>query len=220
MLPLIISHLAGSLSFGFIISRTGYILPFLIAGGAILSIGCGLLTTFNPHTPTPLWIVYQMFVGCGAGLGIQAALLPAQTVLPDKDIAIGLSMINFGFVFGGAVMVPVAQVAFLNVLTSRLQPLFPSGNGTGLDGEGATALLNRFSANEKQSAVSGYNYAVVVSFYIALAAALLSFVSAFGVKASLSVIRKKKNQEADGGEEEEKKVGTDTCSSEVVGQSD
>jgi MFS family permease len=45
---------------GVIVSKTGYYTPWLIAGTALLTIGCGLLTTFRVDTSTATSIGFQV----------------------------------------------------------------------------------------------------------------------------------------------------------------
>lgn len=43
----------------------GYITPWMLAGTLFMSIGCGLLTTFQTNTSTGTWIGYQIIAGTG-----------------------------------------------------------------------------------------------------------------------------------------------------------
>ncbi|PYI07554.1 MFS general substrate transporter, partial [Aspergillus sclerotiicarbonarius CBS 121057] len=109
LLPTILSYIITALVSGAAISRIGYFTPFMLAGGIIKSIGDGLMTTFTASTPTGRWIGYQILAGMGGGLGLQASMLPAQAVLPSKDVALGLAVLNFASVFGGAIFMSVAD---------------------------------------------------------------------------------------------------------------
>ena len=70
MLPMVVpSGVAGLLS-GIAISKlVGYYVPFMLACSALMAIGAGLLTTFNPWTGQAAWVGYQFIWGFGAGLG-------------------------------------------------------------------------------------------------------------------------------------------------------
>ena len=45
---------------GFVVSKTGYYTPPLIAGTALMVVGCGLLTTFRVDTNSGEWVGYQV----------------------------------------------------------------------------------------------------------------------------------------------------------------
>jgi hypothetical protein len=47
----------------------------MIASTVIMSIGTGLLTTFEPSTASPTWIGFQALAGIGIGLGMQLPLI-------------------------------------------------------------------------------------------------------------------------------------------------
>ena len=40
------------------VGKLGYYLPWIVASGAIVAIGLGLISTFIPHISTAKWIVY------------------------------------------------------------------------------------------------------------------------------------------------------------------
>lgn len=70
MLPMVVpSGVAGLIS-GFAISKlVGFYTPFMLTCAALMSIGAGLLTTFEPTTGQGEWIGYQFIWGFGAGMG-------------------------------------------------------------------------------------------------------------------------------------------------------
>lgn len=50
----------------------GWYKPFMIAGGAIFTVGAGLLYTLQVNSGTGKWIGYQLVCGFGAGAGVQS----------------------------------------------------------------------------------------------------------------------------------------------------
>ena len=64
-LPSVISDVLTSIIGGAIVMSVGWYNPFYIFGGAILSIGSGLLTTLTPTTDAGKWIGYQLLTGSG-----------------------------------------------------------------------------------------------------------------------------------------------------------
>ncbi len=47
---------------------TGYYIPEMLVGGALVATASGLFTTFKPWTSTGDWIGYQILGGAGRGL--------------------------------------------------------------------------------------------------------------------------------------------------------
>lgn len=174
------------------ITWIGYPQPFLLLGGAIFSVGSGLLTTFQTTTSRTRWIIFQALVGIGPGLGLQAALMPAQIILSDQDVATGLAIENFGFVLGGALFVPIAQAIFLNRLSSSLAALPGRSSSNVTSASGITQILSQVSADDRPQAVAAYNNAVVCTFWVATAAGGASVLAGLGVSPLVSV--KKKQQ--------------------------
>lgn len=187
LLPLIIAHLISSIFAGATINYIGYFQPFLLCGATILAIGLGVFTLSTPDTSRTLWIVWQVVIGLGAGLGLQASLLPAQVLLANKDTAVGLSLLNFGFVLGGAVSVPIAQAVLLNLLSASLSQGSVHLNIDALLSVGWTRLASSVPPKHKATIIDTLNGAIMAVFYIAAALAAVSFFGALGIKPTLSV---------------------------------
>lgn len=53
------------------VGKTGYYTPWAIGSAAIVAVGAGLVSTFQPHTSTAKWVVFQLLAGIGRGCGMQ-----------------------------------------------------------------------------------------------------------------------------------------------------
>ncbi|MCJ1400806.1 hypothetical protein MMC11_004014 [Xylographa trunciseda] len=133
VIALVLSLVVGSILAGAVTHRTGYYTPPMLLSSVIVSIGAGLITTWQVDTNSARWIGYQVLYGFGLGMGMQQANLGVQTVLSTKDVPIGASLMFFGQTFGGAVFISVAQNVFSNKLEEGLLQM------QGLD---AAAVLN------------------------------------------------------------------------------
>lgn len=60
-----------------IVSKLGYLVPWMVASGAVMTIGDGLYTLLGPTTPTANWIGYQVVSGIGNGLGTTIVRIPS-----------------------------------------------------------------------------------------------------------------------------------------------
>ncbi len=75
ILPMIISQFIASIVCGGLVQKTGYYLPEVMAGNAMVAIGAGLMSTFHPDTTEGQWIGYQILIGAGRGFAIQLVSL-------------------------------------------------------------------------------------------------------------------------------------------------
>lgn len=67
LLPLMLSMVVGSITGGIANPKIGYYTPFAIVGSCVMSVGAGLLTTFQVDTCEGKWIGYQVPYGLGLG---------------------------------------------------------------------------------------------------------------------------------------------------------
>lgn len=92
-LPLIISMSIALIVSGGSITKTGHTAPLLVIGGAIATIGAGLLYSLDIGTSTGKWIGYQIVSGAGWGLAYQVPINAAQGSVDPSDIASVTGMI-------------------------------------------------------------------------------------------------------------------------------
>lgn len=173
LLPLMISMILGSIVGGVTNTRVGYYTPLAIIGSCIMSAGAGLLTTLQVNTGEGKWIGYQIVYGAGLGLCFQVPNLAAQTVLPKKDAPLGLALMFFGQLLGGAVFVAVGE----NVLGNQLQQRLSGVSGIDLSqvvSGGATSLLDGVARDLQETVLVGYNEALRKVFQVGLIVSCLA----------------------------------------------
>ncbi|KAL7907163.1 MFS general substrate transporter [Trichoderma velutinum] len=121
ILPLLLSTVLISVLSGGLISVIGYYNYIIIPCMILYTVGTGLLTTLDVHSPLKEWFGYQVIAGLGIGAGFQTAVLVVQTVLTQEWVPIGTACVQFFQVLGGAVFVAVAQTLFQNGLIDQLE---------------------------------------------------------------------------------------------------
>ncbi|KAJ4986520.1 major facilitator superfamily transporter [Stagonosporopsis vannaccii] len=176
-IPMVLAMVVASVISAKITQRIRYYIPAIIVCSILSSIGAGLLSTMTRYSDHRYWIGYQVLFGLGLGCGGQQASLAAQTVLPKKDVPLGLGL---GFLMqqlGGAVFLSVCQNIFATKLVQRLAGV------TGLDaqqivGTGATAIREVVPAAEIEAVVDAYNYGITRVFVVA---AIISACTIVGV---------------------------------------
>ena len=176
-LPFLIALALASIVAGITVTKTGYYVPLMIIGPIFTAIGSGLITTFQPDTPEPKWIGFQILFGCGIGIGMQQGSVAAQTVLPRRDVPIGTSLMMFAMQSSGAIFISVGQNVFANRLVSGLETV------AGLDpllvvNTGATELRSVVAPGQLAAVLSVYNDALTATFTVVVAMGSIAIIPA------------------------------------------
>ncbi|OCL12368.1 putative efflux pump antibiotic resistance protein, partial [Glonium stellatum] len=181
VIPFILALVLGSIFAGGMVQRLGYYAPFMLASSVLMSLGAGLISTWQPDTGHAKWIGYQVLFGFGLGIGMQQPGMAAQVVLPNADVPTGVALMFFAQNLGGAVFVSVGQNVFANRLVKDLAQI------AGLDpaavvNTGATDLRSVVAGGLVPLVLKAYNHAVQNAFYVGVAMACFSIVGAAGVE--------------------------------------
>jgi MFS family permease len=179
--PLIAGYVLCSIIAGILTSFAGYYNPAMLIGTVLTAVGTGLLTTITPDTKIAKWIGYQLLFGCGIGFGFGQPSYVVQTLLPDRDVPIGVTLITLIQNLAATIFVTVAQTIFENNLTTRLHPLIAASDVSDVDlsligSVGATQLIDQFPASERPMVLDAYSAALIYTLYIALALSCASVV--------------------------------------------
>ncbi|OJK01893.1 hypothetical protein ASPACDRAFT_58301 [Aspergillus aculeatus ATCC 16872] len=177
LLPMMLAMVVGSIGGGITNSKVGYYTPLAIIGSCIMSVGAGLLTTFQVDTGAGKWIGYQIVYGLGLGLCFQVPNLAAQTVLPKPDVPSGLALMLFGQLIGAAVFVSVGENILANQLVKRLSGLPGFDRGLVTSG-GVTELLDAMPADLRGTVLHSYNEALRRVFWAGLIISCLTLLGA------------------------------------------
>ncbi len=122
-IPLMGGVLLSSIVAGQVITRTGRVKPFIVAGTVVLVGGFAMLSTVD-HTTSLVFLSVGMFlVGLGVGASMQNLVLAVQNTVPLKDIGAASSSVAFFRSLGGAVGVSVLGA----VLARRVETQIAEG---------------------------------------------------------------------------------------------
>ena len=121
ILPLLLSTVFMSIISGGLISAIGYYSAVVIPCMILYTVGSGLITMFDVHTPMREWFGYQVVTGLGIGSGFQIGVLVIQTVLPQEWVPVGTACVQFFQALGGAIFIAVAQTVFQNGLIDKIR---------------------------------------------------------------------------------------------------
>ncbi|KAL7941085.1 major facilitator superfamily domain-containing protein [Trichoderma barbatum] len=167
---------------GYVLTKGGYSAPFMILCVVMVSVGCGLLTTWTPDVSNAKIYGYLTLYGLGQGFGWQQSILIAQTVLPAADIPTGTSLTTVCKLLGGTIFVSVSQNLFNNKLHDLVVQRLPQLNPDILRTTGAADLRSTLDADLIPVVVSCYNDALKVVWWLLLALSAASLIGAIGVE--------------------------------------
>ncbi|PCH41864.1 MFS general substrate transporter [Wolfiporia cocos MD-104 SS10] len=120
LLPFILPLSAASVLVGFLVVRTGWVRPFLWAGGAVNLLGVGLCILINATTPRGAEYVALLIAGAGMGFVYQTNTLSAQSQVARGELASVTTMTMWSKSLGGIVGIAAQGSILQNVMRSRV----------------------------------------------------------------------------------------------------
>lgn len=181
-IPLVLAVVVGAITTGGAVQKIGYYTPFMIAGGILLSVGAGLLTTWNTRSTSGAWIGYQALVGLGVGFTMQHPNLAVQIALPKKDVPTGTALLSLFQTLGGALFASVGQSVFLKHFLARLKNIAGIHLQSILEA-GATELKSKVSPKSLPRVIAAYNFALTQGPFLAcLVVACFTVPAALGME--------------------------------------
>ncbi|KAI1205589.1 MFS general substrate transporter [Annulohypoxylon truncatum] len=181
ILPLILSQLVASVICGALVQKTGYYLPEVIGGNALVAIGAGLTSTFSPTTSLGSIIGYQILMGAGRGFVLQLLVTAMQANCPREDASIATGYAMFSQLLGGAIFSAVGKSIFTSSIPTALQKFAPDIDPNLLINSGVTEISKVVPPDQLAGALLAYNQAISHIFYLQLAAASCAFLSGWGM---------------------------------------
>ncbi|KAH4064783.1 hypothetical protein HBI24_021530 [Parastagonospora nodorum] len=180
--PTIGAYVVGSVVAGAATTATTYYNPAMILGAILLISGAAVLTTLDPSTSMANIVGYELLYGFGAGFGFGQPTYIVQTLLPESDVAIGITFITLVQNLSAATFVAIAQSVFQNRLVNNFASIIGADDSAGFLESGAADLLNSLPPPERSAAVHAASGALVQTFYVSLAVASTTVVGAIGVR--------------------------------------
>ncbi|KAL9063993.1 MAG: hypothetical protein Q9161_009151 [Pseudevernia consocians] len=170
-IPLVLSVAIFTILSGGLITVYGVYVPFLFAGGAIATIGAGLIYTLDIGSPSSHWIGYQILVGIGIGLSVQVPIIANQAFVNVSEISSVTAVTLFFQTIGGAFFVSAGQSVYTNRLLARVPVLVPGVSTALVLATGATELRVVFSAKELPGILLAYMDGLKLTFALVVALA-------------------------------------------------
>ncbi|KAI9597194.1 major facilitator superfamily domain-containing protein [Syncephalis fuscata] len=124
-LPMVLGGAMAEIAIGFLISATGYTVPFIMLGSICITVGTALMGSMTQSSLLSSEIGYMVLAGLGVGISMQPILFAAQATARKSDLATATSMLFFFRVIGSVIGVATCGTIFNGVLTSRLYKYIP-----------------------------------------------------------------------------------------------
>ncbi|KAI6082491.1 MFS general substrate transporter [Hypoxylon rubiginosum] len=181
ILPLILSQLVASVACGAIVQKTGYYLPEVILGNALVAVGAGLTSTFSPTSSLGEIIGYQILMGAGRGFVLQLLVTAMQANVPREDASLATAYAMFSQLLGGAFFSAIAKTIFTGSIPGAIERFAPGIDPSLLINTGVTELAGVIPPDQLKGAILAYNQALSHVFYLQLAASCCAFCSGWGM---------------------------------------
>ncbi|KAK2829894.1 hypothetical protein FQN49_007153 [Arthroderma sp. PD_2] len=197
-LPFVLAVSIFSTLSGGAIATFGHFSYLMVLGSALLTVGSGLVYTFDVGTPSGTWIGYQILAGVGGGVALQIPVIVSQALAKPEDLSSATAMILFLQTMGAAIWVSAAQTAFVNRLLLRLPQLAPNVNPGLVVKTGASELHKIFSGKDLEGVIAAYGDGLKVTFILCIALAGFSILAAVCIKPiNLNKLQEKKSEAGD-----------------------
>ncbi|MEU5157965.1 DHA2 family efflux MFS transporter permease subunit, partial [Glycomyces sp. NPDC021274] len=114
LLPMLLAMMVVSLIAGRVTTQSGRYKIFVTGGGALITIGLGLLALMDVGTTRLTSGLYMAVLGAGMGFLMQTTMLIAQNSVEMKDMGVGSSSATLFRTIGGSFGVAIMGAVFTN----------------------------------------------------------------------------------------------------------
>ncbi|TLD07692.1 hypothetical protein PgNI_11005 [Pyricularia grisea] len=183
--PMLVGTILGALGSVVFVYCFGHYAPLLIFGTLLMSVGAGLLTTWNGATAGSILLtVVPAAVGLGFGTAFQQPFVAVQASLADSDdLSLGFSIVAFAQALGSSIMILIAENLFANSLADTIL------DKTGISVTPNQALKFDLIKTTVQKAngdtanlTDAYNKSFTQAFVLSVVMAVLSIIGALAVR--------------------------------------
>ena len=182
MIPILLGMMVGLFLQGIGTTTFGYYAPFMLFGSICMPIASGLMTMYDTRTSLARIIFYSGFAGFSGGIGFQGSQAAVQTTLNAADVNLGIGVILFGQSMGPAVFIALAQVLFMNQVSSSLKDIVPGLSPLYIEKHGLGEIQNELPMELRAEAVDGINRSLTHTWYLDVALALTTIIGSLSVE--------------------------------------
>ncbi len=118
--PLMLGMMAASTVSGWLISRSGRVKAYVVAGLVFLALGFLLLSTIDESTSLLVVSLGMTGVGVGVGMSMQNLVLVVQNSVPKRELGAASGAITFFRSLGGTIGVSVLGAVLANRVSTNI----------------------------------------------------------------------------------------------------
>ncbi|GAA2724305.1 MDR family MFS transporter [Actinocorallia aurantiaca] len=137
-IPMMLGMMISATVSGRIISNTGKVRPFIIAGLVSLAAGFALMSTIDHETSLVLISGAMMLVGAGVGMSMQNMVLALQNGVSMKDMGAASGAVAFFRSLGGTIGVSVLGAILASEVASSIKEGFTKAGVPVSDSQGGS----------------------------------------------------------------------------------
>jgi EmrB/QacA subfamily drug resistance transporter len=157
MIPFVIGIMAGSITAGQLIARTGRYRIFPIIGGVLMLAALVLFSLIGADTP--LWKTMLIMVVMGLGLGgnMQPMITAVQNAVSPREIGVATGSVTFFRSMGGTLGTAIFLSVLFNVVGDRIADAYRSAAGTAAFQQSLAADPNQMKILQSATGGSALN---------------------------------------------------------------
>jgi EmrB/QacA subfamily drug resistance transporter len=197
MIPFVVGIMAGSITAGQLIARTGRYRIFPIIGSTLMAIALGLFATIGADTPLWRTMLIMVLMGLGLGGNMQPMITAVQNAVSPREIGVATSSVTFFRSMGGTLGTAIFLSVLFNVVPGKISSAYQTAQRTPefqqalaanpsqaqtlqqAQGSGAlsdTSFLSRLSDVVSHPFKVGFSEGIQVVFLMALAVMIVGLI--------------------------------------------
>jgi MFS family permease len=130
LIPFVVGIMAGSITAGQLIARTGRYRIFPIIGSFLMVAALGLFATIGADTPLWKTMLIMVLMGLGLGGNMQPMITAVQNAVNPREIGVATSSVTFFRSMGGTLGTAIFLSVLFNVLPGKIKDAFASASAT------------------------------------------------------------------------------------------
>jgi EmrB/QacA subfamily drug resistance transporter len=130
MIPFVVGIMAGSITAGQLIARTGRYRIFPIIGGILMASALLLFAMIGADTPLWQTMLIMVLMGLGLGGNMQPMITAVQNAVNPREIGVATSSVTFFRSMGGTLGTAIFLSVLFNVLPGKISAAFATAQKT------------------------------------------------------------------------------------------
>ncbi|MGJ6966684.1 MDR family MFS transporter [Streptosporangium sp. G11] len=181
-IPLMLGVLLSSAVSGALVSRSGSVKPYIVAGSVVLTVGFLGLSVIDHETSLVLVSAAMLLVGIGVGMSMQNLVLVIQNVVPLRELGAASGAITFFRSLGGTIGVSVLGAILANRVATGIAEGFQKAGIRPSGSEGSTLNIQALPEAARTVVRVAYGDATGHIFLVSAAIAAVGVVAALFLK--------------------------------------